>query len=74
MRKIILSMYVSLDGYFAGPNGEVDWFVWDKEMEKFSIDLIESIDTMLFGRVTYQLMESYWPNASTSTETTIIIE
>lgn len=74
MRKIILSLYVSLDGFFAGPNGEVDWFVWDKEMENFSIDFIESVDTMLFGRVTYQLMESYWPNASPPTENQIIID
>jgi dihydrofolate reductase len=73
-RRIILSMYISLDGYVAGPGGELDWFIWDKEMEAYSIDLIKTIDTMLFGRVTYQLMESYWPNASPPTENQIIID
>jgi hypothetical protein len=35
MRKIIESNYVSLDGFFAGPNGEYDWFVWDEETEEY---------------------------------------
>ena len=60
MRKIIASEYVSLDSYFAGPNGEIDWFFWDKEIEKYSIDLIGTVDTILFGRVTYEMMASYW--------------
>jgi hypothetical protein len=38
-RKIILSMFVSVDGYISGQNGEFDWFVWDKEMENYSVDL-----------------------------------
>ncbi|MCE8425416.1 MAG: hypothetical protein J5U17_06515 [Candidatus Methanoperedens sp.] len=49
MRKIIASEYISLDSYFAGPNGEIDWFFWDKEIEKYSIDLISTVDTILFG-------------------------
>jgi len=65
MRKIIVSNYVSLDGYFAGPNGEIDWFVWDEETAEYSKELAESIDTILFGRVTYELMASYWPTVTT---------
>ena len=62
MRKIIVSNMVSLDGYISGPNGEIDWFVWDRELERHTRDLLETIDTILFGRVTYEMMASYWPN------------
>jgi dihydrofolate reductase len=64
MRKIIVSNYVSLDGFFAGPNGEIDWFVWDEETAEYSKELAASIDAILFGRVTYELMASYWPAAN----------
>jgi Dihydrofolate reductase len=64
MRKIIVSNYVTVDGLFAGPRGEIDWFVWDKDMEDYSRGLLRSIDTILFGRVTYELMAAYWPVAT----------
>jgi hypothetical protein len=47
MRKIIVSNYLSLDGYFAGPNEEIDWFGWDKETEEYSRGLAASIDTLV---------------------------
>ncbi|MGE5893446.1 MAG: dihydrofolate reductase family protein [bacterium] len=74
MRKIIVSNYVSLDGFIAGPEGEIDWFVWDEEMAKYSRDLLYSIDTLLFGRVTYELMAGYWPTASPPSEEQVIID
>ncbi len=74
MRKVIASEMVTLDGYFAGPNGEIDWFSWNEEMARYAIDLISSVDTLLFGRVTYDLMASYWPSASPPTEDPIIID
>ena len=76
MRKIIVSNLISLDGYYAGPNGEIDWFVniADKEFEEYSVSLIKSVDTMLFGRITYELMESYWPNAKPENDDPRIIE
>ncbi|OHD74870.1 MAG: hypothetical protein A2V99_08765 [Spirochaetes bacterium RBG_16_67_19] len=66
MRKLIVSNLLSLDGFMAGPGGEIDWFTGlaDKEFEQYGIQLMESIDTILFGRVTYQLMAGYWPTAS----------
>ena len=74
MRKIISSEWVSLDGYFAGPKGEIDWFVWNKEASDFSVELATGIDTMLFGRVTYEGMAAYWPNAKPSENDPAIIE
>lgn len=65
---------ITLDGYFSGPDGEIDWFFWNEEMEEYAVDLISSMDTLLFGRVTYELMASYWPSASSPTENPIIID
>ena len=73
MRKVIVSNYVTLDGFFAGPKGEIDWFVWDEETANYSRELINSIDTIVFGRLTYELMASYWPVASPATEDPVII-
>jgi dihydrofolate reductase len=65
MRKVIVSNLISLDGCYAGPNGEIDWFqnIADEEFEDYAVRLIDSIDTMLYGRLTYELMYSYWPDA-----------
>jgi dihydrofolate reductase len=63
-----------IDGFFAGPNGEIDWFVWDEEMAQYSGELLGTIDTLLFGRVTYELVASYWPTASPPAEDPVIID
>jgi dihydrofolate reductase len=60
MRKVIVFNRVSLDGYFTGPNGEIDWFVHDSEVDKTAHARMHP-DTVLFGRVTYQMFEGYWP-------------
>ncbi|MGI8690710.1 MAG: dihydrofolate reductase family protein [Thermomicrobiales bacterium] len=60
-RKIISLMHVSLDGFVAGPNGEMDWIAIDDEMYKDVADLTSTVDTAIYGRTTYQMMESYWP-------------
>ena len=52
---------VTVDGYFAGPNGEIDWHQVDAEFNDFAIHQLNSADLLLFGRVTYQLMADYWP-------------
>ena len=74
MRKIIASEMVTLDGYFAGPNGEIDWFVYNKEIEKYGIELARTVDTILFGRVTYEMMANYWPSATAAANDQIVID
>ncbi len=63
MRKIILFMHTSLDGFVAGPNGEMDWIHVDEEIFDYAGKMTDLADTALYGRVTYQMMESYWPTA-----------
>jgi len=63
MRKIISFMHISLDGFVAGPNGELDWAKVDEEIFDHVGKRISEGDTALYGRVTYQMMESYWPTA-----------
>lgn len=64
MRKLVLFMHVSLDGFVGGPNGEMDWINADEEMFGFAGDRTNESDTALYGRVTYNMMESYWPTAA----------
>lgn len=64
MPKIISFMHMSLDGFVAGPNGEMDWIKVDEEIFDYVAKRINDGDTALYGRVTYELMESYWPTAA----------
>ena len=61
MRKILAFLVVTVDGYDEGPNGEFDWPVVDEEFNEFGLRQLEEVDTLLFGRVTYEGMASYWP-------------
>lgn len=60
---MIVSNLVSLDGYFEGPNKELDWFVVDESFFEYARQLLNEVDTILFGRITYEMMVDYWPNA-----------
>ncbi len=69
MRKIILAMHMSLDGFVAGQNGEMDWIVYNKDAADDAHTLHESTDTAIYGRVTYEMMKNYWqPALETMTE------
>jgi dihydrofolate reductase len=63
MRKIIMFNLVTLDGFFAGVDGNIDWHNVDDEFNKFAIKQTSEFGTILFGRTTYELFESYWPKA-----------
>lgn len=70
MRNIISFMHVSLDGFVAGPNGEMDWIKVDEEIFDHVGIRISKGDTALYGRVTYDMMESYWPTAADKPDAT----
>jgi dihydrofolate reductase len=63
MRKLVLFIHTSLDGFVAGPKGEMDWITVDEDMFDYAGRQTDKADTALYGRVTYQMMESYWPTA-----------
>jgi len=65
MRKVISFMHASLDGFVAGLNGEMDWIIHDEEIFEDAIDLAGTTDAAIYGRTTYQMMESYWPTVLT---------
>src|SRR5438309_4882835 len=66
MRNVVRLRHVSLDGVVAGRNGEIDWVYFDDDLIEDVQSLVNTADTALFGRVTYQLMESYWPTVASS--------
>jgi len=61
MRKLNVFNLVTLDGYFAGENGDISWHMVDEEFQELAKAASNAGNTLLFGRKTYQLMENYWP-------------
>jgi dihydrofolate reductase len=64
MGKLVASVNISLDGFAAGPKGEIDWIRVDEEFFDFVGTLTDQADAALYGRVTYEMMENYWPTAA----------
>lgn len=66
MRKLIMWNLITLDGYFEGEkNWNLPWHerLWGEELERFSLEQLESTDVLLFGRVTYEGMAAHWQTA-----------
>ena len=66
MPRLVVFNQVTLDGYFAGPNGDISWAhsarnTQDQEWSAFVAENAKGGGPLLFGRITYQLMEKYWP-------------
>ena len=64
MRKLIVFNMVTVEGYYEGADGNIDWHNVDEEFNEFAIKQLDSVGAILFGRVTYELMASYWPSAA----------
>ncbi len=77
MRKLVVSNSVSLDGYFAGMNGDISWAHRDNkdaEWNAFIADNAKGGGMLVFGRVTYELMTSYWPTPLAAENDPIVAE
>ncbi len=70
MRKIILMMSVSLDGFIEGPDRELDWHMVDDELHGHFNEQLSAMGAFLSGRVTYELMAGFWPTADTDPSST----
>jgi dihydrofolate reductase len=68
MKNVVLFVHTSLDGFAAGPQGEMDWITVNDEIFDFVTRLTDSTDIALYGRVTYEMMEGYWPTAGDQPE------
>ncbi|HEY4147690.1 MAG TPA: dihydrofolate reductase family protein [Chitinophagaceae bacterium] len=64
MRKLIVSNLVTLDGFFEGPKGELDWFNVDEEFFEYAREMLNSVDAIVYGRRTYEQMAEYWPTVA----------
>lgn len=64
MRKVILDLAVTLDGFIEGPNGEIDWCIVDGEMN-FD-EFLSDIDTIFYGRISCDLWGKYQPEEGAS--------
>lgn len=66
MKKVILDLAVTLDGFIEGPNGEIDWCIMDDDMNFDGF--ISSIDTIFYGRVSYDSWGNFQPDENASAE------
>jgi dihydrofolate reductase len=63
MRRILMFNHVAADGCFAGPGGGLGWVVQDEEVNQAGAEGMPGVDTILFGRRTYEMFASFWPRA-----------
>ena len=71
MRRIITTTWVTLDGFIAGPHGEMDWVgeIYDDAMGAYEYELVNAADTLLLGRVTYESFAGSWPHVPDNADT-----
>lgn len=75
MRKVTVFNFVTLDGYFEGPRkGDISWHKHGAEENEYAAEMLKSGDTLLFGRVTYEMMASYWPTPNAIKSDPVVAE
>jgi len=70
MAKVVYVESMSLDGYIEGPDRAIDWHLVDDEVHGHFNDMLGTMGAFLSGRVTYDLMASYWPTAASDPDAT----
>ena len=61
MHTLASFIFISLDGFYEGQNGESDWPIVDREFNDFAARQLDEVDMIAFGRATYEHMAAYWP-------------
>jgi dihydrofolate reductase len=74
MQKLSVFNLVTLDGYIAGPGGDISWHRVDQEFQKYAEKNSNSGNTLLFGRVTYELMAGYWPTQAALKDNPVVAQ
>jgi dihydrofolate reductase len=64
MRKLVLFLHLSLDGFSATEEGGLEWIPYDESFEKYAEKIVSTVGSPVYGRVTYELMKSYWPTVA----------
>ncbi len=62
MGKLKMYNFITLNGYFKGPRGDISWHVHGAEENEYAAEMLALGDTLLFGRITYEMMSGYWPS------------
>lgn len=71
MRKLVLEQWISADGFAEDKNGKLDYFPTNEDnmlSDRKQLEFLETVDTMLLGRKTYEMFVDFWPNATTDVE------
>ncbi|MHB8566345.1 MAG: dihydrofolate reductase family protein [Nitrososphaerales archaeon] len=67
MRKLIIDSIISLDSYYTDPNNSIDWFDFDDGEQEWSKEILRRVDTMIYGRRTYEEFSEFWPTPQPET-------
>lgn len=70
MRKLVLFMHVSLDGFAADVDRGLGWISYDNELQQYADGIVASVGSPVYGRVTYELMAGYWPTVLNNPDAT----
>lgn len=72
MPRLFAFNMITLDGYFEGPNHDLSWHNVDQEFGEFAVAQLKEIDTLIFGRSTYEMMASYWSTPAGSADDPVV--
>jgi dihydrofolate reductase len=72
MGKLSVFNFISLNGYYKGANGDLSWHRHGTEENEYAVNSMKGGSRLLFGRITYELMASYWPTATATEENPIV--
>jgi dihydrofolate reductase len=74
MGKLSIFNFITLDGYFEGPNRDISWHRHGPEENEYAAEMLKYGATLLFGRITYELMAGYWPTPLAAKNDPIVAE
>ena len=61
MRKLVLFMHLSLDGFAADAESGLGWISYDSELQQYANGIVATVGSPIYGRTTYEMMAGYWP-------------